>query len=118
MTKKEKLEFEDAINRANMLAALRWTAPVSRDVLAPTSTKTAHSTGWDFNSFSGRVIQSWSGFGSHGTGCEPGTCSASQGAINLFSTRARALAAMRHELELKYAKSLLLIDQQIAELLK
>jgi hypothetical protein len=124
MTKKEKAEMQTAksemqaaINRAEALAALRWTAPVRPDLDVP---EKGYSEGWDYNSYSQSwhcVFTSWSGPVSHGTGPAPtegNYSSATKGARRLFSTEALALAAMRHDIELKAAADLLKIDRQIA----
>ena len=57
MTKKEQAAMEAAINRAETLAALRWTAPVQRDVDVPMN---GYSEGWDYNSYSQIVFRGWS----------------------------------------------------------
>ena len=114
MTKKEQAAMEAAINLAETLAALRWTAPVQRDVDVP---KNGYSEGWDYNSYKKEVFRGWSSSGSHGTGPAPEVGryrSASQGARRLHSTEALALAAMRHEIEQRAAADLLKIDRQIA----
>ena len=114
MTKKERAEFDAAIQRAETLAALRWTGPVSRDVPIPES---GYSQGWDYNEHSTRVWLAWSSLASHGDGEAPKQYdayrSASQNGRSLFSTRARALAALRHAIESTTATRLLNIDRQI-----
>ena len=125
MTKKErtemqaaKTEMQAAINRAEALAALRWTAPVRPDLDVP---ENGYSKGWDYNSYSQCVFTSWSGRVSHGTGPAPteeNYRTGTQGARRLYSTQALALAAMRHEIELKAAADLLKIDRQIAAALQ
>ena len=108
--------MEAAINRAETLAALRWTAPVQRDVDVPMN---GYSEGWDYNSYSQIVFRGWSSSISHGKGPAPTpgamrTFSASKDARRLYSTEAVALAAMRHEIEQRAAADLLKIDRQIA----
>ena len=114
MTKKEKAEMQTALDRAETLAALRWTAPVQRDVGVPND---GYSEGWDYNSYTKQVFRGWSSSVSHGPGFAPEVgryrC-ANQGARRLYLTEALALAAMRHEIELKAAADLLKIDRQIA----
>jgi hypothetical protein len=115
MTKKEKAAFDAAIERAEILAALRWTAPVLPDVPPP---KSGYSEGWEFNAYTRRVEQAWSDTVTHGSGPAPHDykryVSASQNGIALYSTKARALAALRYEVELQAAKMLLEIDKRIA----
>ena len=114
MTKKEKAAMQAAIDRAELLAALRWTAPVERDVGIPLQ---GYSEGWDYNAHSQRVWQGWSDRVAHGEGKAPEAGkyrSGSQGSRRMFSTKARALAAMRHEMEQKAAADLMKVDRQIA----
>jgi hypothetical protein len=114
MTKKEQAAMQAAIDRAETLAALRWTNPVQRDVGVP---KDGYSEGWDCNAWSKTVFIGWSDTVSHGTGPAPEAGvhrSGSQGPRRYYSTEALALAAMRHEIELKTAAELLKIDRQIA----
>ena len=114
MTKKEQAEMKAAIDRAETLAALRWTAPVERDVEVP---QQGYSEGWDYNAYTMRVWQGWSDRVYHGKGKAPvgyKDRNGSQGSLRMYSTEARALAAMRHELEQKFAADLLSVDRQIA----
>jgi hypothetical protein len=116
MTKKEQAEMQSAIDRAETLAALRWTNPVPRDVGIP---ETGYSQGWDYNAWTREAFMSWSGTVSHGTGPAPEAGkhrSASQQPRRMYSTEVLALAAMRHEIEQKAAADLLKIDRQIAAL--
>ena len=114
MTKKEQAAMQAAIDRAEMLAALRWTSPVARDVGVPLQ---GYSEGWEYNAHAKRVWQGWSNSVSHGEGNAPEAGkyrSGSQGSRRMFSTQAKALAAMRHEIELKAAADLMSLDRQIA----
>ena len=117
MTKKERAEFDALLQRARMHGAFHWTTPVERDVPPPASG--GYSAGWDFNSYdNGRVWMGWSTTVSHGTGPIPlrdRYVSGSQGARRMFSTKAKALAAMRFEMEQKFATILARIDQQIQQ---
>lgn len=114
MTKKEQSEMKAAIDRAEKLAALRWTAPVERDVEVP---QQGYSEGWDYNAFSMSVWQGWSDRIYHGKGKAPvgyKDRNGTQGGRRMYSTKALALAAMRHEMEQKFASHLLSVDRQIA----
>lgn len=115
MTKKEQAAMQAAIDRAETLAALRWTGPVERDVGVPLQ---GYSEGWDYNAHSMRVWTGWSCQVVHGQGPAPKEgerhYNGSQGARRMFSTKAKALAAMRHEMEQKAAADLLKVDRQIA----
>jgi hypothetical protein len=118
MTKKDQAAMQAAIDRADTLAALRWTAPVRRDVDVP---KDGYSEGWDYNTYKQEIFMGWSGPVYHGSGPAPGKdgqrrVSGSHGSRRLYSTQALALAAMRHEIEQKAAADLLKIDRQIAAL--
>jgi len=116
MTKKEQAEMQAAIDRAETLAALRWTNPVPRDVGIP---ETGYSQGWDYNAWTREVFIGWSSSIYHGTGPapEPGKYkSGSQQPRRYYSTQSLALAAMRHEIEQRAAADLLKIDRLIAAL--
>jgi hypothetical protein len=117
MTKKERAEFNAAIKALRIKSALRWTDEVNPDLLAPDDSR--HFTqGWTCNSFNGSVVEQWSERSSHGDGRRiPGQWrqSASQGAIDLFSTKLLALKAARHEMEKQFARKLAEIDAKIEE---
>ncbi len=116
MTKKERAAFDAALAEARLLGALRWTTAVERDVLPVTG---GYVSGWDWNAHSGRVWLGWSSSISHGSGPIPvGTArhmSGSQGSRRMQSTKERALAALRHEMELQFATALAAVDRQIRE---
>lgn len=113
MNKKERAEFDAAIARANMLAALRRTEPVSKDVPPPDcAADRGDTTGWDFNTYTGTVSQYWSTTVSHGSGAKR-TAYGSQNSKPLFSTRLLALKALRHATEIESATKLARIDEQI-----
>ena len=114
MTKKEQAAMQAAIDRAETLAALRWTWPVERDVGVPLQ---GYSEGWDYNAHSQRVWLGWSDRVAHGEGKAPEAGkyrSGSQNSRRMFSTKALALAAMRYEMEQKAAADLMKVDRQIA----
>jgi hypothetical protein len=116
MNKKEQAAMKAAIDRAEMLAALRWTKPVLPDVNIP---ETGYTEGWNYNRYTMRADKAWSSTVSHGTGplyVEGRKKIGSQEPQPLYSTEALALAAMRHEIEKKAAALLLTIDRQIAAL--
>lgn len=107
MTKKEKAELE----HAKTVAALRWTGPVDRDVPI-TSDYRAPSEGWDYNAYNRETYRVSSTTVSHRRiDCSSGF--GSQGGRALFSTRALALRAMRHDIETECAKKLRYVDQMI-----
>lgn len=123
MTKKEQEAMKEAIDRANLLAALRWTEPVSKDLPPPShswkpgSTESRYTEGWAFNDYNKTVYQAWSESISHGTGPYPSDSryrSASQRPLSMFSTKLLALKALRHAVEKIAAADLMEIDRQIA----
>lgn len=111
MNKAEKAELE----KAKTVAALRWTAPVAFDVPVPGHGEPP-ATGWAFNDYAMSVEQGWSCRLYHGRGTAPASrMSGSQGSRRMFSSRLRALQAMRHELEKQAADKLRRIDQMIEQ---
>lgn len=115
MTKKERAEFDAAIERARLLGALRWTSKIAPDIPVPQDGETS---GWRHNAYSIRVERAWSEPTAHGTGPQrdrSGRSVASQCGIPLYSTKLLALKAMRHEMEMEYARKLALADRMIAE---
>ena len=124
MNKKEQAAMQAAIDRAELLSALRWSAPVDRDVAPPdrgysSGYSSGYSEGWDFNAYNQTVWLGWSSSIHHGTGPAPKDgeryLSASQQCRSMYSTKALALAALRHEVERRVAADLMKIDRQIAD---
>ena len=118
MNKKEKAAFDAAIKEARLLAALRFTQPVDRDVNPPAGWKSEYSEGWDFNTHNMLTWFGWSSSVSHGTGPAPKDGeryrSGSQNARRMFSSELLALRAMRHTMELEFAEKLRKVDERIA----
>jgi len=111
MTKKERAEFDAAIAKAKLLAALRWTSIVQKDVPKPVEYGES-SEGFDFNSDAARIDHQWSEYIRHGDMPKTNRTAYQEGK-RLFSTRLLALRAMRHEVEIECARKLLNIDKQI-----
>ncbi|EQB4766639.1 hypothetical protein ACYKV1_005985, partial [Klebsiella oxytoca] len=123
MTKKEQTEFE----KARSYRSLRFSDyPTSTDLDAKSS-DSGLIVGFAINvsrvfsmgtisSYSPAVYAAWSERNAHGTGDgSPETRRrSSQGGIPLYSTRRRALGALRRELEDRFASLLLEIDDAIA----
>lgn len=109
MTKVEKAEVE----RLKTALALRFTdAPEDPDVPAPERGES--TTGWAFNKYSRIVTPAWSHSTCHGNGPERvRDGSATQGSVPLYSTKIRALLALRRNLERLCAEQLRAIDVQI-----
>ena len=112
MNKKEQAAFDEAILKAETLAALRWTEKVEPDMDIPTSTSNKTAFGYGMNTSTLRAFETWSQNGRHSTGRDPNKI-ASQNGIKQYSTELLALKALRHALELDYAKNLLAIDKRI-----
>lgn len=115
MTKKEQAAMKEAIDRADLLAALRWTQAVTKDVAPP---RIGYSEGWSANF--GIVERAWTSNNSHGSGTAPAAGEKNRYGRRqpawLYSTEALALAAMRHEIETQCAKKLMEIDRRIQAL--
>jgi hypothetical protein len=119
MNKKEKAEMEALRRDIAVALSLRWTEPVPHDVPAPVKYGT-HTIGWTFNVAGMWVRQAWSDTTSHGYAAEyppPGTPGRSgiQRSIPLYSTKIRALRALRAALEVECAERLLRVDVMIAQ---
>lgn len=99
---------------AQIRTALRWTddTDIAPDVLPPTS-RDELTTGWTFNAHSRRVDVACSSVISHAIGRTDKTTA--QQPIRLFSTRVRALRALRVALEREFAAELAKIDGLLAE---
>ena len=118
MNKKEQAEFHALRTELAIVSALRWTAPVERDLPPPASGErmSSYTSGFDFNAHSVTVSPAWSSSTVHSIGyAAPSKYSASQNCRTLFSTKLKALQAMRYEVELASAKKLAGIDKMIAE---
>lgn len=119
MTKKEREAFAELKKELRLVAALRWTEPVLRDVPPPYGGAAKYSEGFTFGAYSVTVEQAWSTAVAHGKGPAPEGRelyrSGSQGARSLFSTRRKALQALRHEIELESAAKLAKVDQMLEE---
>ena len=129
MTKKELAEWQakidalkEQLGQAEAWNAFKRTDPVARD-LPPPAPFGGHnySYGWDYNLHAMTVGYYWSTSTSHGDaveGCEsrPERSSGgygSQGALRLYSTKLKALRALRHAIEKRSAHNLRRIDMCI-----
>jgi hypothetical protein len=113
MTKAEKAEVERLKTALGLALALRFTdADEEPDIPAPEWGK--ETTGWAFNRYSLIVTQGWSASTCHGDGpARVKNGCASQGSVPLYSTKLRALRALRRNLERLCAEQLRAIDLQI-----
>lgn len=123
MNKKEREQLETITERARINRALRWSDyDKSPDVPIPSySTEVAYVNGWSINTYDrGRVYKSWSSSNSHGDGWvikgkRPDA--PSQKGIRQYSTKEKALKALRAEMEERFASKLSDIDAMINEAL-
>ena len=113
VTKAEQAEAVKAAAayEALIAQALRWTAPVEADVPPPARGEGGLKTGYMYNVYSAAVFVACSSSNGHGVGSW--TSTTTQGARALYSTRERALRALRAELERECAKRLAAVDRAI-----
>lgn len=112
LTKKEIAARAAAEQQARERAALRWS---DDDAVAPDVPPPQHgselTTGWLFNTYTRRVDVAYSSAIFHAWGRTDRTIT--QGARWLFSTRERALRALRVAMEQEFAAALARVDAQI-----
>ena len=112
LTKKEREAQERQRREEQIRAALRWTDPTPvPDVPIPDDSMRL-STGYLFNSYTGRVNVACSSSTHHAVGQTDTTTT--QGPRRLYSTRLLALQALRVAMEWECAKALAEVDEQIA----
>lgn len=115
MNKKEVAELEAAKREVLIARALCWTPePVGVD-LPPPKFGELDTLGFTFNHYNGRISFGRSSSIGHATqdsGFPERTTT--QRALSMYSTRLRALRALRCALERKFAEQLAGIDAQIA----
>lgn len=132
MNKREKQALADAEQAARVNQALRWSMPahwredyVSADLPPPEGYRGEHTLGWNFNlhrllqAYGGArvddaVYPAWSSGSTHGTGHDHPGRNGSQQACTLFTTKVRALRALRCALEQWAAERLHAMDVAIA----
>jgi hypothetical protein len=119
----ERERLKQIVENNEALAALRPTpGEYAPDLPAP-DRGGAYIEGWDYwPEGPPRVFYRWSTCGAHGNEnsrmTDRATGGGRQGGRDLYSTKERALRAMRRELELRFGRALLAIDKQIAEEVK
>lgn len=124
MTKKERAAWEAMEAELAQLRALTAadTQAPERDIPAPKWGEPSTS-GWDFNKYrmghygiSSAIYPAWSDTTAHGEGkCRSNGASGSQKSIALFSTREKALRALRAAVVAEYASKLAIIDAEIGK---
>jgi hypothetical protein len=119
MNKKEQKAFDDLKEQLRIAKAMRFTEDVPEDVPIPKEWKEL-AKGWLFNAYRWKsyanptaVDKACSSTTGHDFGSD--TKTSTQGPKPLFSTKLRALKAMRRAIELEYAKSLADLDKLIEE---
>lgn len=106
MNKKEKAYVE----ALKIKGALRFTEKVDPDLMPPTRGGEL-TKGYSFNAYSVVVSMACSSFTAHNSHSDEKTNS--QQPIRLYSKKLSALKAMRHEMELKFARQLMEVDEMI-----
>jgi len=117
MNKKEREQLDATIREAQVNKALRWSDYEVEPDLSPPPYSYAPeekiTNGWSFNAHNGRVYQTWSESSSHGDGWrvvgEKNTYGSQRG-ISQYSTKEKALKALRVKLENNFAKALADVD--------
>ena len=120
MTKAEQQRLLEAESLATINRALRWSeqSVIAPDLPVPGGGE--HTQGFIYIVHTKVVVAMWSENTRHGSGpwttnADRPNRSASRDGIRLYSSRALALRALRCALEQNCARSLALIDEQIAE---
>ena len=115
MSQIEKSMLEDALSKIEITSALHWTKGAEPDVAMPTK-KDEITKGWLFSTSSKKATESWSSSSNHGDMpfLSKYDTQYKKGAA-LYSTKSKALMALRNALEEQAAKDLLELDKQIAD---
>ena len=110
VSKKAQRVVDVGRSALHIVRALRWTdAETMRDVPKPRGQ--GITTGWSYNPHTRVAMPMWSESSTHGHGHE--RKSGSHQGIALFSTKLRALRALRRAVEVDCARKLAAIDEQI-----
>ncbi len=113
-SKKAERVIEATRGAMHIVRALRWTdAETKPDLDKPDGYGTTIH-GWEFNAYAQKVRRMWSQGSRHGDGDDPRK-GGSQRGIALYSTKLRALRALRRAVEVDCARKLAAIDEQIRE---
>jgi hypothetical protein len=116
MNKKEKELYEDALRMQATNRALRWSDYVDDKDVNPPADFGIYANGWSVNRGTMSIYKSWSSTVYHGDGwVNEGDRPkhASQNPIKQYSTKEKALKALRVFMESKFASLLLGVDKQI-----
>ncbi len=116
MNKREKEQLENAIRLMMINRSLRWSDySADKDVAAPEDYR-EYVNGWSINTYTMRVYKTWSSAIYHGDGWVldgERPSHASQNPIIQYSSKEKALQALRHCMEMKFAEALYEIDKKI-----
>ncbi len=113
MKQTKEQEIESLRKELKRHRTFKLTEPVEPDIPPPTE-QLARTEGWTYNPNSMEVRQAWSESEFHGYDKPQGFSNPSYcGPISLYSTRVRALRALRYEIELQTIEKLQTIDDAI-----
>lgn len=114
LSKKKQAELAEQEREACIRAALHWTEPAGGpDVLPPNHYTDELRTGYMFNMYYLRIEEACTSSAYHSVGRTDKTTS--QRPLALYSTRLRALRALRNVVERECAEKLAQIDRLIEE---
>lgn len=113
LSKKKQAELLRLERESRIRAALHWTEVAEGPDVQPPTGFNELATGYMFNVYSLRVDSACSSAASHAIGRTDKTTS--QRSLALFSTRLRALRALRNAAERRCAEQLADIDRMIEE---
>lgn len=111
MNKKEQAELEQARTDRDMALALRFRSEPLPERMKPAEDYRELRQGWSKNAFTRSVSPGCFTSQSHAIGYTHSTCS--QGSGTFYATRLEALLALRHEMTVKYANHLAIVDRGI-----
>lgn len=118
MNKREKEQLENAVRLMGVNRSLRWSDySADKDVGAPDDYR-KYVNGWSINTVTMRVYKTWSSGVYHGDGWVidgERPANASQNPISQYSTEEKALRALRHCMEMKFAAALYEIDMRLSQ---
>lgn len=116
-SKKATRVIEATRGAMHIVRALRWTdAECEPDMKKPNRYGPTTIHGWGYNDYTQKVLRMWSRSERHGQGDDPSPFGGgSKGGRDLYSTKLRALRALRRAVEIDCARKLAAIDEQIRE---
>ena len=113
MSKREKEIFDEALLKIEITKALHWTKEIEPDIPIP---KKDITTGWLYELHHKKVFEAWSSSNNHGDMPYLSNYDIKyKKGVALFSTKSRALLALRHAIEMQAAIDMMEIDECIKE---